>query len=358
MEITREPFGVLADGTPIERFTLDNGRMAVAILTYGGILQSVRVPDRDGAVGEVALGFADLAGYTSDAYAASTPYFGALVGRYANRIAGGRFTLDGIERRLARNDPPNALHGGIRGFDRHVWRARELPGGAGVELRTVSPDGQEGYPGTLDVTATYALDAEDRLRIDLAAMTDAPTVVNLTSHAYWNLAGEAAGSILDHEAQVLGSRFVAVDEVLIPTGELAPVAGTPMDFATPHALGARIDADDEQLRRAGGYDHCWVLDAAASGPAAGVPVAARLRDPGSGRQLTVLTDQPGLQLYSGNFLDGTLAGHSGHAYGWREGVALEAQHLPDSPNQPTFPSTVLRPDQRYATTTVFAFSAG
>jgi aldose 1-epimerase len=355
MDITREAFGGLDDGTPVERFTLDNGRMTVSILTYGGIVQSVRVPDRDGRVEEVALGFGALSGYTSPAYAASSPYFGALVGRYANRIARGRFTLDATEHRLALNDPPNTLHGGARGFDRHVWAARELPeedGRGGVELRTVSADGEEGYPGTLEVTATYVLDGADRLRVQLTATTDAPTVVNLTSHAYWNLAGAGAGTILGHEAQVDAARFVAVDDTLIPTGELRPVAGTPLDFRVPHALGERIDSDDDQLRRAGGYDHCWVLDGGGGAPAQ----AARLRDPSSGRELTVLTDQPGLQLYSGNFLDGTLTGHTG-PYGFREGVALEAQHLPDSPNQPAFPSTVLRPGERYAATTVFAFSA-
>jgi aldose 1-epimerase len=220
-----------------------------------------------------------------------------------------------------------------------------------VRLARVSPDGEEGFPGTLQVAVTYTLDAGDRLRIDVAAHTDAPTVVNLTNHAYWNLAG--AGSILGHEAQVAAERFAAIDETLIPTGELRAVAGTPLDFRDPHALGERIGADDEQLRRGGGYDHSWVLDR----PVDGLALAARLRDPASGRTLTVLTDQPAIQLYSGNFLDGTLVGHGARAYGHREGVALETQHLPDSPNHPAFPTTVLRPGEPYATTTVYAFSS-
>jgi aldose 1-epimerase len=363
MQITTEPFGALPDGTPVQRWVLDDGRVAVAILTYGGIVQSVRVPDRDGGAGEVALGFADLAGYTSAAYAAASPYFGAIVGRYANRVARGRFTLDGREHALALNDPPNTLHGGARGFDRHVWAATAVPGG--VRLARVSPDGEEGFPGALDVTVTYTLQAGDRLRIDVAARTDAPTVVNLTNHAYWNLAGE--GSVLGHEVQLAAARFAPVDATLIPTGELRPVAGTPLDFREPHALGERIDADDEQVRCAGGYDHSWVLDRAVGSGSPpdgvldrsveGLVLAASVRDPSSGRVLTVLTDQPAIQLYSGNFLDGTLAGHGGRVYGHREGLALETQHLPDSPNQPAFPSTVLRPGETYATTTVYAFSS-
>jgi aldose 1-epimerase len=350
MPVTNHRFGALPDGTPIERYVLDNGRVVVGILTLGGIVQSVRVPDRDGVVGEVALGFDDIDGYTSDAYRAAGAYFGAIVGRYANRIACGRFTLDGHEHRLAANDPPNTLHGGEVGFDRHVWAATVVPGG--VRLARTSPDGEEGYPGALEVTVTYTLDEADRLWIDFAARTDAPTVVNLTNHAYWNLAGE--GSILGHEVQIAATRFAPVDATLIPTGELRPVAGTPLDFLQPHPLGARVDADDEQLRRARGYDHSWILGRSADDTPA---VAARVRDPASGRVLTVLTDQPALQLYSGNFLDGTLVGRSGRPYGHRTGVALETQHLPDSPNQPSFPSTVLRPEETYATITVYAFSA-
>jgi aldose 1-epimerase len=348
MEITTEPFGTLPDGTPVARWVLHNGRVAVAVLTLGGIVQSVRVPDRDGVPGEVALGFPALDGYTSAAYAAASPYFGAIVGRYANRIARGRFALDGREHQLALNDPPNTLHGGARGFDQRVWSAGEVPDG--VRLERVSPDGEEAFPGTLAVAVTYTLDDRDRLTIATTARTDAPTVVNLTNHAYWNLAGD--GSVLDHEVQVAASRFVPIDATLIPTGELRDVAGTPLDFRAPTALGARIEADDEQLRHAGGYDHSLAVDRTADG----VGPAASLRDPASGRRLDVLTDQPAVQLYSGNFLDGTLTGHEGRVYARRTGVAFEAQHLPDSPNHPAFPTTVLRPGEAYATTTVYAFS--
>jgi aldose 1-epimerase len=337
----RSPFGVLPDGRAVDRYTLANGNgMAVSIITYGGIVQAVEVPGRDGERANVTLGFAELAGYVAPAYVASTPFFGALIGRCANRIARGRFTLDGATYALPLNDPPNHLHGGgAAGFDVQVWDARAFRSAdaVGVRLTHVSPAGEGGYPGRLATTVAYTLDAGNVLRIAYEAATDAPTIVNLTSHSYWNLAGEASGTIYDHRLQVHASRYMPVDDTRIPTGELAPVAGTRMDFRRPRALGD-------------GYDHNWVLD--------GGPVAAVLADPVSGRVLTVVTDQPGLQVYSGNFLDGTLVGAGGTPYPRGAGVALETQHFPDSPNHPAFPSTVLRPGETYRTSTLLRFSAG
>jgi aldose 1-epimerase len=276
-------------------------------------------------------------------YLRSRPYFGALIGRYANRIAGGRFTLDGETHELPVNDGPGTLHGGDAGFHVQVWDAQpfETAAAVGVTLSYAAADGEGGFPGTLPVTVAYALDDRDRLRIDYAATTDRPTVVNLTSHAYWNLAGEGSGSIDGQRLRIGAGRYTPVDDALIPTGALAPVAGTPMDFRRPRAIG-RV-----------GYDHNWVLD---RGPGAGLVEAAVLQDPASGRVLTVATDQPGIQVYSGGSLDGTLRGHAGRAYGPGAGLALETQHFPDSPNRPRFPSTVLRPGEAYRTTTVLGFS--
>jgi aldose 1-epimerase len=334
--VTRTPFGALPDGREVDRYTLRApGATAVSVLTYGGILQSVEVPDRDGRPANVTLGFADLAGYTAPSYVAATPFFGALIGRYANRIARGRFTLDGTTYELPCNDPPNHLHGGGPfGFDVQLWEAEPFTTAtaAGLRLRLVSPAGAGGYPGTLRTTVTYTLSAD--LRVDYEATTDAPTVVNLTCHPYWNLAGEGNGTIHEHLLRLGASLYTPVDDTQIPTGELLPVAGTPMDFTRPRPLGD-------------GYDHNWVLD---GGP------AAVLSDPGSGRVLTVLTDQPGIQVYSGNFLDGTLRGTSGRPYPRGAGVALETQHFPDSPNRPAFPSTVLRPGETYRSSTSFRFS--
>jgi aldose 1-epimerase len=355
--VTSSSFGALADGTPIERFTLRSGRgVSVSVLTLGGIVQSLEVPDRAGRPANVALGFADLAGYTSEAYLADNPYFGAIAGRYANRIAGGRFTLDGREHRLAANDGPNSLHGGERGFDRRVWTGEvvQRPGAAGVALAYVSPAGEEGYPGRLAVEVRYTLDDRDRLRIDYEATTDAPTVVNLTNHTYWNLAGEGSGTVEDHRLQLVASRFTPVDAAAIPTGAIEPVAGTPLDFRRPQAIGARLREGHPQLAAAQGYDHNWVLDG--EGGDDGLAVAARLRDPASGRALEISTTEPGIQFYSGNFLDGTLYGTSGRAYRQGDGLALETQHFPDSPNQPAFPSTVLRPGEVLRSSSVYAFS--
>jgi aldose 1-epimerase len=348
-----EPFGELADGTVVHRHTLDSGRgLVVRVLTYGGILQSIEVPGRDGRPVNVALGFADLDSYVRD----NSPYFGALIGRYANRIAGGRFTLDGRAYSLPVNNPPNSLHGGTEGFDKRVWTATGAGGqdAAGVELAYTSPDGEMGYPGTLSVRARYRL-TDNELRIDYRATTDAPTHVNLTNHSYVNLAGEAAGSIEDHQLQLFAGHYTPTDATSIPTGEIAPVAGTPFDFTSPHAVGERIDTPDEQLEYGQGYDHNYVLDRP-PGAAGALALAARVTNPSSGRVLEVLTSEPGIQLYSGNQLDGTLTGPGGAAYGPRAGLALETQHFPDTPNQPQFPSTVLRPGEVFESTTVYRFS--
>jgi aldose 1-epimerase len=346
--VSAEPWGSTAEGA-VERWTLTNRHgMRVRILTYGGILQSIEVPDRRGRPANVTLGFDDLGDYV-----ARSPYFGSITGRYANRIAGGTFTLDGVRYQLPRNDGPNSLHGGTVGFDKRIWRAAPFRHGAsvGLVLRFTSPDGDQGYPGTLATTVTYTLTDGGALRMDYRATTDRPTVVNLTNHAYFNLRGEGSGSIEDHELTILAGRYTPVDATLIPTGELARVAGTPMDFRRATAIGARIRDGFGQLVTGRGYDPNWVLDRRG----AGLEPAARLADPASGRVLTVLTTEPGLQFYSGNFLDGTLVGTGGRTYRQGDGLALETQHFPDSPNRAAFPSTVLRPGEVYRTTTVYQF---
>ena len=352
--ITSEPFGETADGEAVELYTLTNANgMEVKILTYGGIVQSISVPDRDGNLANVTLNQSDLEGYLD-----GHPYFGNITGRYANRIARGTFTLDGEMYRLALNNGENTLHGGELGFDKVVWDASEVTDGDGVglQLSRTSPDGEEGYPGALAVEVTYTLTDDDEIRIDYHATTDAPTVVNLTNHAYWNLSGEGAGSTYDHELQINASNYTPVDPTLIPTGEIAPVAGTAFDFTQPHAIGERIrDGSDDQLRIGQGYDHNFVLDRPSPDDASMI-VAAEAYDPASGRVLTVSTTEPGIQFYSGNFLDGTVVGESGQVYRQGDGFALETQHYPDSPNQPDFPSTVLLPGEDYATTTIYAFS--
>jgi aldose 1-epimerase len=356
-----EPFGTAPDGTPVERWTLANGDVTMRVLTWGGVIQTLEVPDAHGHVDNVVLGFADLNGYVSD----DDPYFGALIGRYGNRIAGGSFTLDGTTYQLPLNDGPNTLHGGPTGFDDRVWEASDVSHGdvAALQLHLVSPDGDEGFPGTLDTTVTYTLDAESRLKVHYEATTDAPTVVNLTQHTYWNLTGEGSGTIYDHELQINASGFTPVDDTLIPTGEIAPVAGTPFDFRQPTPIGARIRDDNQQLLYAQGYDHNWALDRKDNGAREGsdsedaLEQAAVLHDPRSGRTLTIETTEPGLQFYSGNFLDGTLVGTGGHIYRQSDGLVLETQHFPNSPNEPGFPSTELRPGQVYDSTTVFELSS-
>ncbi|MGY1839916.1 MULTISPECIES: aldose epimerase family protein [unclassified Modestobacter] len=355
-----EPFGTAPDGTPVERWTLCNGDLTMRVLTWGGVIQSLEVPDEHGDVENVVLGFSDLAGYVGD----DDPYFGSLIGRYGNRIAGGSFELDGATYQLPLNDGPNTLHGGPTGFDDQVWTATDVSDEevAALELHLVSPAGDQGFPGTLTTTVTYCLDDEGRLTVHYAATTDAPTPVNLTQHTYWNLAGEGSGTVYDHELQIDASGYTPVDETLIPTGEVAPVAGTPFDFREATAIGARIRQADQQLLYGQGYDHNWALDREGDGAREGsdaddpLEQAAVLHDPESGRTLTISTTEPGLQFYSGNFLDGTLVGTGGGIYRQGDGLALETQHFPDSPNQPGFASTVLRPGETYDSTTVFELS--
>jgi len=348
-KVEKQPFGKTADGTPVDLYTLTNSKgVRVAITNYGGIVVSLFTPDRNGNPGDIVLGFERLEDYLK-----GHPYFGAIIGRYGNRIAKGRFTLDGVEYKLAQNNGENHLHGGLVGFDKKVWKARDFVDAEGqhLELRYTSPDGEEGYPGNLDVTVTYSLNEQNQLRIDYVATTDKPTVVNLTNHSYFNLAGE--GDILGHLLRLNADYFTPVDAGLIPTGELRPVKGTPFDFTEPTPIGARIEQDDEQLRYGRGYDHNFVL----RGGGGSLAEAAEVYEPKTGRVLRVLTTEPGVQFYTGNFLDGTLRGKYGRVYHRRTGFCLETQHFPDSPNKPHFPSTVLRPGQTYRSTTIYEFSA-
>jgi aldose 1-epimerase len=347
MSIISEPFGETAEGTPIERYTLTNANgLNAEIMTYGGTLLALRVPDRAGAFGDIVLGFDTLEPYLAD-----HPFFGALVGRYSNRIAGAQFTLNGTTYSLARNDGVNHLHGGPHGFHRAIWCASERPSeeGPSLALHYLSRDGEEGYPGNLSVDVVYTLTDQNALRIDYSATTDRDTVINLTNHAYFNLTG---GDILSHELALDGTRFLPIDETLIPIGELRPVHDTPMDFTTSTVIGDRINADDEQVRHGLGYDHTWVLDK----PTGALGHAARVYASGSGRVMDVSTTAPGVQFYSGNMLDGSHAGKGGTIYTRNSGLCLETQHFPDSPNQPQFPSTVLRPGEMYRQSTIFQFS--
>lgn len=346
--IQTSEFGAI-DGQPVTLFTLTNASGAnVGIIEYGGIVVSLSVPDRDGNLGDVVLGFDTL-----DAYIADTPYFGAITGRYANRIAGGKFEVDGTAYELPVNNGPNSLHGGIKGFDKVVWQGTPTESGDGVSFAYVSQDGEEGYPGTLESTVTYTWTDSNELRIDYEASTDKPTVVNLTNHSYFNLKDGGASSILDHELMINASQYTPVDATSIPLGEIASLDGSPLDFREPTAIGARIEEEDEQLGFGAGYDHNYVIDR----DAGGLALAATVNEPDSGRVMDVLTAEPGVQFYSGNFLDGHHLGKGGVAYQRRSGFCLETQHYPDSPNQPDFPSTVLRPGETYKTSTVYKFYA-
>ena len=346
--VAKSAFGKLDDGTPIDLYTLRNrSGIEAKVITYGGIIVSLRTPDRSGSFDDIVLGFDDLASYVKD-----SPYFGAIVGRYANRIAKGRFMLDGKTYQLPINNAPNSLHGGDRGFDKVVWDAKpfDRADGVGLVLSHVSPDGDQGYPGTVHVQVTYTLTDKNELSVAYHATSDKATPINLSQHSYFNLTG-AKRDVLDHVLMLNADRYTPVDSTLIPLGDLRSVAGTPFDFRTPTPIGARIDADDEQIQRGHGYDHNVVLVRAASG----LTHAAHVLEPSTGRTLDVYTDQPGVQFYTGNFLDGTLHGKQGRVYARRYGLCLETQHFPDSPNQPAFPSTILRPGKEFASRTVFVF---
>lgn len=350
-----QPFGTMADGRPVHLYTLENKTGLKAVISdYGGTVVSLHVPDRAGKSGDVVLGLKSLQEYQT-----MSPYFGCLIGRFGNRIAHGKFTLAGKQYTLATNNSPGGipcqLHGGNRGFDKVLWTAEPMrrDGLPALRLRYRSVDGEEGYPGNLDVAVVYSVTADNGLRIDYSATTDKASPVNLTNHSYFNLRGEGQGTILDHVVTIHARRFTPVDAGLIPTGELKPVAGTPLDFTQPHPIGERIGVSDEQLKVGLGYDHNFVLD----GATGELAVAATVREPITGRTMDVLTTEPGLQFYSGNFLDGKAVGKSGKPYDYRTGFAMETQHYPDSVNQPNFPTTILRPGETYRTTTVYRFSA-
>ena len=345
--VSHSTFGKTADGEEIEIYTLTNkAGMEVTVLTYGGIVASIRTPDKQGHFDDVALGFEKL-----DGYLGTHPYFGALIGRYGNRIGGAQFTLNDHLYKLKANDNGNTLHGGIKGFDKRIWKASSSTKSS-VTLRYTSDNGEEGFPGTLKVSVMYTLTEDNELRIHYFATTDKPTVLNLTNHSYFNLAGAGNGDVLKHEVTINADQFTPVDQTLIPTGELRPVKDTPFDFLKPVAIGARIDKDDEQIKFGGGYDHNFVLNKKGSGP----EKVAEVYEPTSGRVMEVFTSEPGLQFYTGNFLDGSITGKSGKVYQKRYAFCMETQHFPDSPNKPSFPSVVLKPGARYRTTTVYKFS--
>ena len=346
-QIADRPWGSLPSGEPIDLYTLRNASgMEASITNYGGRLVTLNVPDRAGRIEDVVLGFDTLEGYLGH-----NPYFGALVGRFANRIANGQFQLGGKTYTLLKNNGTNALHGGARGFDKVAWKA--LNGKSALELGYFSKDGEEGYPGNLDVRATYTLSDDNSLQIDYFATTDADTVLNLTNHSYFNLAGHANGYILDQQVTFNSSHFTPVAPSLIPTGELRSVEGTPFDFRKSTAIGARIDADDEQIGFGKGYDHNFILNRSSNGPS----LAARIHDPLSGRVMEVLTTQPGMQFYTGNHIHGEINGKAGAVYRVRSGFCCETQRFPDSPNQSKFPTATLKPGEQYRETTIFRFSA-
>ncbi|MGO9229191.1 MAG: aldose epimerase family protein [Bryobacteraceae bacterium] len=349
--VKKQSFGKMVDGTPVDLYVLTNANgMEAGMITYGGALRSLTAPDRHGAYTDVVLGMD-----TVDGYRAQTAWFGALIGRYGNRIGGAKFPLEGKTYKLPANDGPNTLHGGSHGFGKQVWQAREVASAEGpaVEFSYVSKDGEEGFPGTVTAKVVYTLTNKNELRIDYTASTDKPTVVNLTNHAYFNLKGAGEGDILDHQVMLDASRFTPVDATLIPTGELRAVKGTPFDFTKSTAIGARIGSDDQQIKFGMGYDHNWVLDK----NGAALTKAAEVYEPKTGRVMQVWTTEPALQFYTGNFLDGKIAGKGGKVYAHRGGFCMETQHYPDSPNRPAFPSTELKPGATYHTTTVYSFSA-
>jgi aldose 1-epimerase len=348
--VTKQSYGKTAAGENVNLYTLRNSKGVEAKITnYGGILVSLKVPDRNGKFDDVVLGFNDLESYLTK----NDPYMGALIGRYGNRIAKGRFTLNGVEYKLAVNNGENHLHGGIKGFDKVVWTGREMKTTAGpaVLLTYLSKDGEEGYPGNLSVRVVYTLTNNNELKIDYSATADKDTVTNLTHHSYFNLAGEGNGDILNTSVTINADRFVPTDAGSIPTGELKSVAGTPFDFLKATAIGARINQDDEQLKFGNGYDHTWVINGR------GMRLAATAYEATSGREMQVWTTEPGMQFYTGNFLNGTLTGKSGKVYARRTGFCFETQHYPDSPNQPSFPTTTLKKGATYKSTTIYRFSS-
>lgn len=349
-EILKKPFGRTADGKQVELYTLKNSNgTTVSIMTYGATVVDLLVKDRDGQFADVSLGYESLDGYIKN-----SPYFGAIVGRYGNRIKEGKFSLDGKDYTLATNNGPNALHGGIVGFDKVVWKADIIKSGKAVRFVYLSRDGEEGYPANLAVAVIYELRNDDALQIDYMAKSDGKTVANITNHTYFNLAGNGNGDILDHMVMINADRYTPVDSTLIPTGELAPVAATPMDFNLPKTIGERITDGFEQLIFGGGYDHNWVLNKKKPGS---ITFAAQVYEPTSGRMMQILTTEPGLQFYSGNFLDGTIMGKGGAPYKHRSGFCMETQHYPDSPNQPAFPSTVLEAGKLLKSRTIYKFTA-
>lgn len=347
--IVKSTYGTTTEGTPVDLYTLRNKQgMEVDIITYGGRITKLSVPDKNGKFSNVVLGFDNLEQYQKE-----NPFFGALVGRYGNRIANAKFSLNGTEYTLAANDGPNNLHGGLKGFDKVVWKVEGIQEGdnASLKLSYLSKDMEEGFPGNLANIVTYTLTDDNTLEVAYEATTDKPTVVNLTQHAYFNLTGDFSKTILDHELSLNADKLVPVDDNLIPTGELLEVSGTPFDFRLPKVIGRDIDANDDQVKKGGGFDHCWVLNEQDTG----LRTVAMVYEPESGRIMEVATTEPGIQLYTGNFLDGTLPAPNGGTYAKRSGLCLETQHYPDTPNQPNFPSVTLNPGERYTTTTSFKF---
>lgn len=349
--VTKTSFGQTTDGQAVDLYTLTNSSgLTLSVMNYGGIVVKLATPDKQGKLADVVLGFDSLSSYI-----AGSPFFGALIGRYGNRIAKGKFKLDGAEYTLAKNNGENALHGGVKGFDKVWWQIEEIPSaeGAAIKLTYLSKDGEEGYPGNLRAEVTYTLTDQNEWKITYQATTDKKTVVNLTQHTYFNLTGDATKDILGHEVMLAADKFLPVDKGLIPTGELKPVAGTPFDFTKPATIGSRIGDKDAQLETGKGYDHCFVLN----GKTDSLRLAASVYEPTTGRTVEVLTTEPGIQFYTGNFLDGTKIGKGGVPYAFRHGFCLETEHFPDSPNQSAFPSVVLEPGQTYKTTTVYKFGA-